>query len=167
MTATLSEFDQLVAQIMASGKPPVPRERAEAAARLQLGIRPKSELERIRDDALIAQLEDDVVEAGDRMMMSLGFSIVRLSQKRRSKITEGVPDRRYYHLRRRLFVWWEAKGATGRQRPAQREFQLMCDATGDPYVLGGTELLREWLTRNRVAEFDESGMPHPIPYENG
>lgn len=163
MTSALSEFDQLVAQMVAIK---IPRDKAEAAARQQLGIQPKSALEQLRDDALVAELEDDVVAEGDRMMRALGFDIVRFSQKRRSKVTEGIPDRRYYHRRRRLFVWWEAKSATGRQRPDQREFQILCDDTGDPYVLGGLERLRAWLTDHQVATFDERGLPLPIPYEH-
>jgi hypothetical protein len=163
MTATLTEFDQLVAQMTAMS---IPRDKAEAAARKQLGIVPKSQLEQIRDDALVAELEDDVVDAGDRMMQSLGFTVIRLSQKRASKVTAGIPDRRYYHTRRRLKVWWEAKSATGKQRPDQRQFQMLCDATNDPYVLGGIEPLRAWLVDNQVASFDESGLHHPIPYDN-
>lgn len=158
--AAVSEFDALVARMVAMK---IPREKAEAAARKELGIIPKSQLEQIRDEAEVAELEDDVMAAGDRMMQALGFSVVRLAQKRASKITEGVPDRRYYHRKRRLVVWWEAKSTTGRQRPAQREFQIMCDDVGDPYVLGGVDALRAWLVENDVATFDASGLPQPVP----
>lgn len=164
MTATaLTEYDRLVSQMTAMK---IPLEKAEAAARRELGIRPKNEMERILDDALIAELEDDVVAEGDRMMLALGFASIHYSQKKVAKVTPGIPDRRYYHVRRRLFLWWEAKSATGRQRPGQREYQLLCDATGDPYVLGGLEPLRQWLIDHQVASFDETGMPHPIPFDH-
>lgn len=163
MTATLSEFDSLVARMV---EMKIPRERAVIAARLELGIQPVSQLEQLRRDAEIDEDEDEVLEEADRLMRALGFVVIRLSQKRRSKITEGVPDRRYYHPRRRLKLWLEGKSSSGRQRPAQREFQLLCDATDDPYVLGGLEPLRAWLTANQVATFDESGLPNPIPHAN-
>lgn len=158
-----SEFDRMVEQIMTQWR--VPRDKAEAAARRELGIEPGNYLEEIRDEALIDDLEDDVMYHGDRLMQSLGFVVIRLSQKRRSKITAGVPDRRYYHQRRRLKLWWEAKSVSGRQRPEQREFQLLCDSTDDPYVLGGLDALRAWLVEHRVAAFDEHGMHHSIPME--
>lgn len=164
MTQTaLTEFDEIVAQMVARK---IPRHMAEAAARQHLGIQPVSELEKIRLEAELEQIEDDVVEESDRMMRALGFTVVRFSQKRRSKVTEGIPDRRYYHTRRRLVLWFEAKSATGQQRTSQREFQILCDAVGDPYVLGGLEQLRAWLTDHQVATFDATGLPHPIPYEN-
>lgn len=160
--SALTEFDRMVEQLMAQWR--VPREKAEAAARRELNIQPRSAMEALRDDALIAQLEDDVVEAGDRVMQALGFAVVRFSQKRRSKVTEGIPDRRYYHRRRRLVLWWEAKSATGRQRPEQREFQLLCDAVGDPYVLGGLVQLQAWLERAGVVSgWEPNGLPVPTP----
>lgn len=160
MTATLNEFDAMVANLVAMK---VPREKAEAAARKELGIQPKSELEKIRDEAELAELEDEHVEAGDRLMGALGFTVVRLSQKRASKVTPGLPDRRYYHGKRRLFVWWEAKAEWGRQSKAQREFQILVESADDPYVLGGIDALKAWLVENNVATFDERGLPQPIP----
>ena len=159
MTTTLSEFDQLVSQMTAMG---IPQHKAEREARHQLGIVPKSELERIREEAEVAQLEDDVVEEGDRMVRALGFTVIRLSQKRASKVTAGVPDRYYLHPRRKLALWWEAKASTGRARPEQLQFQQLCHDTGVHHVLGGLEQLREWLTWQRVATFDETGLPQPI-----
>lgn len=158
--SALSDFDYLVASMTEIG---VPREKAEAAARRELGIQPPSEMQMLRDQALVAQLEDDIVDDGDRIMLALGFAVIRLSQKRRSKITEGVPDRRYYHSGRKLFLWWEAKAAWGRQSNPQREFQMLCDATEDPYVLGGLDQLRAWLVDHQVATFDERGLPYPTP----
>lgn len=145
-----STFDLLVMELRSKG---ATLERAEAAARRTLGLPAQVTT---ADD-----LEDDVVDAGDRLMAALGFAIVRLSQKRRSKVTEGLPDRRYYHPRRRLFLWWEAKASWGKQSPAQRDFQELCDACGDPYVLGGIDALQAHLETIGVATFDERGRPEP------
>lgn len=158
----LTEFERMVEQIMTQWR--VPREKAEAAARRELGIHPRSAMEALRDDALIAQLEDDVVAEGDRIMQSLGFVPIRLSQKRRSKVTAGVPDRHYIHPRRKLAVWWEAKATRGQARPEQRQFLELCQQAGVNHVLGGLDELRAWLTLQRVAEFDELLQPHPIPF---
>ena len=152
----------MVAEMVARG---IPRERAEASARAHLGIQPRSALEQIRDDAEISELEDDVVEEADRIMRALGFTVIRLSQKRASKVTPGVPDRYYLHPRRKLALWYEGKSSTGRARPEQLQFQQLCRDTGVHHVLGGLDRLREWLTWQRVATFDENGMPQPIPIQ--
>lgn len=153
------ELEQLVAEMVGRK---IPADKARAAAKAHLGIvdAPPS-LDTLGKDAD----EDAHQVEGDRIMRALGFDVVRLSQKQRSKVTEGLPDRRYYHRRRRLFVWWESKAAWGRQSPAQREYQLMCDESGDPYVLGTIDALKQWLVDNQVATFDESGLPQPIPFE--
>ena len=89
--------------------------------------------------------EKQVERMGDRLMETLGFEVVRFSQARQTMQTEGIPDRRYYHRGRKLAVWWEAKSPRGKQRPAQRRFQEMCESVGEAYVLGGTEALAEWV----------------------
>lgn len=154
----LSDLDAMVAEMIARK---IPRDKAEAAARLHLGLAAPDPVNALLEQAR----EDEHVVEGDRLMRSLGFDAVHFSQKRRSKVTAGIPDNRYYHRRRRLFVWWESKAAWGRQSPAQREFQLMCDESGDPYVLGTLGALKQWLVDNQVATFDESGLPTPIPFE--
>ena len=40
-----------------------------------------------------------------------------------------------------MTLWWEAKRPGGKQRPAQREFQLDAESCGEVYVLGGVEEL--------------------------
>jgi hypothetical protein len=156
VSSSLSPFDDAVAQLMALG---YSREVAEARVRAQLPqLAPV--VPALDEDAL----EDDHTDAGDDLMRALGFTVIRLSQKRVSKITPGVPDRRYYHPRRRLVLWWEAKSATGRQRPGQRSFQELCDAVGDPYVFGTLDALKQHLiTAGVVESFDERGLPHPTP----
>lgn len=161
MTATaLSEFDTLVAEMVAMK---IPREKAEAAARKELGIIPKSQLQQIRDDAEVAESEAEVERVADQIMGALGFAIIRLSQRRASKVTAGVPDRYYVHPRRLLAVWVELKSATGRPRPEQLQFAQLCRDADLAHVLGGIDALRAWLVENRVATFDASGLPQPIP----
>lgn len=101
-----------------------------------------------------AMLESKVESEGDKLMLAFGFEVVRLSQRRASKLTAGLPDRRYYHRRRQLSCWWEVKSTTGRQRPDQREFQAMVEAVGETYLLGTYEVLRDWLVSERVARWD-------------
>lgn len=134
------------------------RDRAEAEARRQLGIPTPAAAEMANVD------EDAHVEEADRLMLALGFEIVKLSQKRRSKVTEGIPDRRYYHRRRRVTLWWEAKSDVGKQRPDQRAFQEMVEACDETYVLGNLEALKSWLVSAGVATRDgEIFQPTPIP----
>lgn len=93
--------------------------------------------------------EKQVEAAGDRLMAAHGFVAVRFSQARATNQSPGIPDRKYFHAARGLAVWWEAKAPGGKQRPAQREFQLMAEAVGETYLLGGTMALTEWLARPR------------------
>ena len=92
--------------------------------------------------------EKQVEHMGDRLMATYGFDIVRFSQARATMQTEGIPDRRYYHRERKLAVWWEAKAPKGKQRPKQAEFQRMCEAVGEVYVLGTHDALAAWLTQH-------------------
>lgn len=144
---SLETFDGLVDALKAQG---VGQEAAERFARAKFG-RAAAGVASASESELADEDEDAHVEEGDRVMLALGFEIVKLSQKRRSKVTEGIPDRKYYHRRRRLTLWWEGKSETGWQRPAQREFQQMAEACGEIYVLGKFESLKTWLVTAGVA----------------
>jgi hypothetical protein len=151
MTATITEFDELVASMVALR---IPRDKAEAAARAKLGI---SAIDAPVVDE--AALENAIEAEGDKLMRAHGFQVVRLSQVRRSKVHPGLPDRRFYrlprpdaaHTRLAYAVWWEAKSATGKQRPDQRAFQEMVEACGETYLLGTHEVLYMWLVEHRIA----------------
>jgi hypothetical protein len=104
-----------------------------------------------------ARLEKEHELAGDRQLKALGFEVVKFSHPGKTKQTPGIPDRRYYHRARRIAFWWEAKSATGTQRPDQRGFQEMCDAVGDLYVLGTDQDLFAWLVERGIAVRDECG----------
>lgn len=121
--------------------------------------------DRVLDAAELGKLEKEIEDQGDKVMRALGFEVVRFSHPGRTKQTPGIPDRRYYSRRRRLAFWWEAKAPDGEQRPDQRVFQEMCEACGEPYVLGGLGDLKAWLTAHRVAVFDARGNPIPWPEE--
>jgi len=123
----------------------------------------------IDEDALEKAIEHE----GDKIMAALGFEIVRFSHPGKTKQTPGIPDRRYYRRPRiversdgrfctkALTLWWEAKSATGTQRPDQKLFQEMAEACGEVYVLGTHEALLAWLTLNHVAEL-RGGVLEPI-----
>lgn len=132
--------------------------RAEAERRRELqrrGLPFNAPLTQLRtpaeQDADDERLEKLHEHAGDKQMAALGFEVVKFSHPGKTKQTPGIPDRRYYHRARRLALWWEAKSATGRQRPDQKLFQEMCEATGEIYVLGTDRDLFAWLVEHRVA----------------
>jgi hypothetical protein len=101
---------------------------------------------------------------GDKQLAALGFEIVRFSHPGTSKQTPGIPDRRYYHRARRLALWWEAKSATGSQRPEQRHFQEMVEAVGEHYALGTDRDLFDWLIEHRIAARGPDGLLVSLPF---
>lgn len=121
----------------------VPREKARERAMAECGISlVRTPEQQAADDE---RREKTIEFEGDKQLRALGFEVVKFSHPGRTKQTPGIPDRRYYHRGRRLAFWWEAKAPDGRQRPDQKLFQEMCDAVGDPYVLGTDRDLFDWL----------------------
>lgn len=117
--------------------------------------------ERDADDERLEKLHE---LEGDRQMRALGFEVVKFSHPGKTKQTPGIPDRRYYHRARRLVLWWEAKSATGRQRPDQRYFQEMCEACGEIYVLGTDRDLFAWLVEQRIAAWTIGDLLVALPF---
>lgn len=155
----LDEFDAFVNSMVAAN---VSREKAILFAEARFG-RSAPAISTPSDSDLADADEDAHVDEGDTLMRSLGFEVVSFSQKKRAKVTPGIPDRKYHHRRRRLTLWWEAKQETGRQRPAQREFQMMAEECGEIYVLGKLEALKTWLVDSGVATREgETFEPTPI-----
>lgn len=114
-----------------------------------------------------AALEKSIEHAGDVLMQKLGFEVIRFSHPGKTKQTEGIADRRYYHRGRQLAVWWEAKSATGVQRPGQKLFQELVTACGEPYVLGTHDDLMAWLVDHRIATrvvTPRGDVLEPLPY---
>jgi hypothetical protein len=143
--------------------------RARVLAKVSLSFHAEGELRsdvaRVDDFLADARDEKRVVAAADKQLRALGFVVVNLSQSRASKITPGVPDRLYMHPARGVALWWEAKTATGRQRPDQRQFQEWCDACDWPYVLGTDAALFGWLQEQGIAA-EEDGLLVPLPYRS-
>lgn len=140
----------------------VPADKARAQALRECGLsdaRTAAEIEADED-----RLEKAIEVAGDKQLKALGFEVVKFSHPGKTKQTPGIPDRRFYHRGRRLAFWWEAKSATGRQRPDQKLFQEMCDASGDPYVLGTDADLFAWLVERGIAFVAEGGLLVALPY---
>lgn len=88
--------------------------------------------------------EKQVEHLGDKVMTALGFEVVRFSQARATMQSPGIPDRRYYHIAKKLSLWWEAKTVKGKQSYAQMDFQSRCTAVGEIYVLGTDDALVAW-----------------------
>lgn len=139
----------------------VPRQKAIAEANRRLGISGVATPEQLELDE--DRLEKEIELNADKQLRALGFEIVKFSQPGKTKQTPGIADRRYYHRARRLAFWWEAKSATGRQRPDQRLFQELVEASGDLYVLGTDQDLFNWLVARRIAARGPGGTLEPLP----
>lgn len=144
---------------------------AEAARRAELQRRglpfdtPASATRsRIQCEADDERLEKVIEANGDKQLRALGFEVVRFSHPGKTKQTPGIPDRRYYHRARRLAFWWEAKSASGRQRPDQQQFQEMCEASGDVYVLGTDRDLFDWLVARGIAAWTVGDLLIALPF---
>lgn len=101
--------------------------------------------------------EKDIELLGDRIMATLGFTVWKLSQPRKTMQTPGWPDRFYTHPTKRLAVFWEAKAPGGKQRTAQRAFQADVTACGINYVCGTTDVLVAWCEQHGLCRALASG----------
>jgi hypothetical protein len=153
-------FDEAVRAFMAYGNT---RDLAEKLARKSGFVTPGIEAPDVDEDALEKVIEHE----GDKVMLALGFKVIRFSQPRATKQTPGIADRRYYRRPRApglggpwtatnmraeaVVLWWEAKAATGKQTPAERDFQEEVEACGETYVLGTHDVLIQWLVDHQIA----------------
>lgn len=130
MTATLTEYDRLVA-LMVERK--VPREKAEEAARRELGLTIESQ--ELSDAA--RTLEKTEQQECIRIYLAHGCVVSSTSQYRPAKISAGLPDLLVFAPKVHAFWMHEVKRSVGGvQSPAQREFQHRCEECGVRYVLG-------------------------------
>lgn len=67
--------------------------------------------------------ESDVARACDSLAAALGWTVERYEQGRRTRITEGLPDRRYVHPRG-LRIWVELKAPNGKLTATQHAWLL-------------------------------------------
>lgn len=112
-------------------------------------------------------LDQDALEAeelaeGDKWVRALRGVIYSFSQPRASKQTPGIADRLYCFPHIRIAFWWEAKSSTGRQRPDQKNFQRDVEACGQAYVLGTSEVLKQFLVLLHLATMNPDGSLEPI-----
>jgi hypothetical protein len=153
----LSDLDTMVGSLVGMG---VPRERAEARVREELGLPPASAAIPAVD---VNALERAIEHAGDVLMQELGFEVIRFSHPGKTMQTPGIADRRYYRRPRTVergglrfhrpavILWWEAKSNQGEQRPGQVLFQELVEACGEYYCVGELSALVEWLVAHRIA----------------
>lgn len=159
MTDTLEDLvDRIRTQY-----PAIPRAAAERAAKLELagtlhaaGVT----LERVAEDAD----EDAHVNAGRKLVRSLGGHYAHNSQKRRSKVEPGISDSLIFFPRHRRFAFWEAKRIGGKQSSAQKLFQELCEGCGLDYVLGPIEALETWIIAKAIAKKESDGSWTLLPF---
>ena len=162
--AALAEFtrEQWVEMLVRAG---VARAAAEKQADAKYGSRDTIQARELEAQAV----EDKHVAEGDRIVRALGGKVVSFSQKRASKQTPGIPDRKYYFDRHaslwlfeRSTFWWEAKAEWGEQSPAQKDFQAMAEACGETYVLGGIDALKHHLVKLDLCTINPDGSLEPV-----
>ena len=68
--------------------------------------------------------EKMIGQACDHLAATLGWAVDRYEQGRATRIAEGLPDRRYWHLPRRARVWVELKRPGGKLTEAQHQWIL-------------------------------------------
>lgn len=74
--------------------------------------------------------EAEVARACDDLARTLGLEVERYEQRRASRITEGLPDRRYHNGPGGFRVWVELKSPTGKLSLAQHTWLIAEQAAG-------------------------------------
>ena len=100
--------------------------------------------------------ESEVEKACDRHAEAYGYRVVRLSQPRRSRLTIGLPDRRYQGKRGAFF--FEVKRADGELTREQFAFLIAELEGGNLASCGGVLELGELLSTLVKAPRDAMGI---------
>ena len=83
-----------------------------------------------------------------KLLKQFGCEVLDFSQPFRALQTRGIADLLVIHVERNRFAWMEVKAAGGKQSRHQLWFQVLVEAVGMRYVIGGiaeaVSLLREW-----------------------
>jgi hypothetical protein len=95
--------------------------------------------------------ERDVQHDVVKLYRSLGCTVIVLSQTRPSHVSVGLPDLKVYCPRKRLTFWHEVKAPGGVQSTDQRTFQVLAEACGETYLLGGYDVAWEYCERIGLA----------------
>lgn len=153
MTAPIqSEFDALVAQIMATTN----RDRAWAINvakmnRPDLVAQADASQAKIERDARILEREEQAYIA--KFAKGFGFTVRSTSQYRPSKVAEGLPDLILVHRARGIGLFWETKRQVGgKQSPEQAEFEADCRLVGWTYRMGDRFDFARYLLNLGLAE---------------
>lgn len=95
----------------------------------------------MHDLTLERALELDLVTLFEK----LGCTVIRFSERRRTRITPGVADLKVYCPARGASFWMEVKTLTGKQSDEQRAFEQLVRSCGEQYVCGGMEAALQHL----------------------
>lgn len=100
--------------------------------------------------------EKDVVALCDQLARAMGWTVVNLSQQRRSTLTLGLPDRRYRCVRYHAAFWFEAKAPGGKLSREQYAFLEAEYACGEHIGAGGLDELKALLSafQQHPAQYD-------------
>ena len=124
-------FDGIVAGLQNIG---VPRDRAEAIARKELGLADPTPKEVERAEAIDEKKEQSEIV---KVAKAFGCVVYRLSQPRATMQDEGIGDMFIFHPHTRHAWWWETKRQVGGKRSAaQIIFAEYCEATDQGYGHG-------------------------------
>lgn len=150
-------YEAMVSELVAMR---IPREKAEAAARKQLGVTPAPDPELLRDASILEKKEQ--TEIRNRFIVC-GFKVYNLSQSRAAKQTPGLPDLWLTHRTLAIGMWWESKRQVGgRFSTEQLDFQAECKRCGVGYGAGDRYDAERYLISIGRAEFI-GGAFEPIP----
>lgn len=110
-----------------------------------------NEESRRRDNAgstpAVADISWQEMEARCRAVFEkAGCTVYSTSQRRKSKVSAGLPDLVVFGPPGRPFMtFWETKHGKGKLSDGQRKFALHCQRTGTQFQCGGEHVARQWL----------------------
>lgn len=106
--------------------------------------------ERIAEDD--HRLEKEIQREVVQLYLRFSCLVYNLSQARASKQSPGLADIYVVHLPSKNVWWHETKTPSGKQSPAQREFQTIHKYTQTGYVVGGVLAAEDQLIKLAIAQ---------------
>lgn len=106
----------------------------------------------------MTELERDIARAVIAFYATLGCHVSSTQDRRprATRVTPGFPD--LFVMRRALGGWFhELKAPTGKQSPAQIEFQATCGRCGVPYIVGGVAEAAAYLQQRGLIAHPTAG----------
>jgi hypothetical protein len=100
--------------------------------------------------------ESDIEKQCDRHAEAYGYTVIRLSQRRRSRVHPGLPDRRYQG--KRGAFWFEVKPGDGQLSEAQFRFLIAELEGGCLASVGGVLEIGELMSTLVKAPRDAMGV---------